>query len=80
VYRYDSNDEPAEGGGGGGTQVALEEVIEVKTGPLGLGRRLFVPFGSIQDVISDSIFLAVGGFDDELSQFKRKPGYLDKLH
>jgi hypothetical protein len=80
VYRYDSNDEPAEGSSGGGTAVAYDEVIEVKTGPLGLGKRLYVPFSSIQEVVSDSVFLSIGGFDDELNQFKHKPEYLDRLH
>jgi hypothetical protein len=80
VYRYDANDEPVEEGASGGTAVANDEVIEVKTGPLGLGKRLFVPFSSIQEVISDSVFLAISGFDDELNLFKHKPEYLDKLH
>ena len=71
VYRYDSNDEPVEQPAGNAPAVAYDEVIEVKTGPLSLGKRLFVPFSSIQEVISDSVFLGVGGFDDELDQFKR---------
>jgi hypothetical protein len=80
VYRYDANDEPAETASGGGTAVAYDEVIEVKTGPLGLGKRLFVPFSSIQEVVSDSVFLGIGGFDEELDQFKHKPEYLSRLH
>jgi hypothetical protein len=81
VYRYDSNDEPVEQAAGGApAALAYDEVIEVKTGPLGLGKRLFVPFSSIQEVVSDSVFLGVGGFDDELDQFKHKPEYLAKLH
>jgi hypothetical protein len=71
VYRYDA-DEPAAGN--------YEEVLEVKTGMLGLGKRLFVPFSSIQEVISHSVFLAIGGLDVEVAQFKRKPDYLGNLH
>jgi hypothetical protein len=86
VYRYDANDEPVEAAAGGGaptavpTAVAYDEVLEVKTGMLGLGKRLFIPFSSIQEVVSDSVFLSIGGFDSELDQFKHKPEYLDKLH
>jgi hypothetical protein len=80
VYRYELNDEPVEQTAGAATAVAYDEVLEVKTGPLGLGKRLYVPFGSIQEVISDSVFLAIGGFDDDLAQFKHRPEHLDKLH
>ena len=79
IYRYD-----AVTVGGGHTAVAEEavgdEVLEVKTGMFGLGKHLFVPLGSIQEVIDDSVFLAVRGLDDELDQFRRKPEYLDRLH
>jgi hypothetical protein len=77
VYRYDATDEPA------ATSLqpdAYDEVIEVKTGMLGLGKRLFVPFSNIQEVITDSVFLSIGGFDSDLEPFKHKPEYLDKLH
>jgi hypothetical protein len=47
---------------------------------LGLGKRLFVPLGSVQEVLSDSVFLAIRGFNDEIDQFKEKPAYLDRLH
>jgi hypothetical protein len=80
VYRYDANDDPVEPAAEGASAVAYDEVFEVKTGMLGLGKRLFVPFGSIQEVVSDSVFLNIGGFDAEVEQFKHKPEYLDKLH
>jgi hypothetical protein len=80
VYRYDANDEPVEHAAGGAPAVAYDEVFEVKTGMLGLGKRLFVPFSAIQEVVSDSVFLSIGGFDSELDQFKHKPEHLDKLH
>lgn len=83
VYRYDMADEPAAPVGGSPPETqadAYDEVIEVKTGMLGLGKRLYVPFSNIQEVITDSVFLSVGGFDSDLEPFKRKPEYLDKLH
>lgn len=61
--------------------VALaDEVVEVKTGLLGLGKHLFVPLGVIQEVISDSVILSIEGFPAEVNNFKRKPDYLATLH
>jgi hypothetical protein len=80
VYRYDTPDEPvAQPGAAASTDAGYDEIIEVKTGMLGLGKRLYVPFGNIQEVISDSVFLAVGGLDADLDPFKRKPEYLAML-
>jgi hypothetical protein len=76
VYRYDAPDELA----GSASADAYDEVIEVKRGMLGLGKRLYVPFSNIQEVITDSVFLSIGGFDSDLEAFKQKPEYLDKLH
>src|SRR5690348_1230005 len=74
VYRYDS---PAE------VQRTVvdsdapqDEVVEVKTGPFGLGKHLYVPLASIQEVVDDSVFLAVGGLEDDIAPFKQKPQYL----
>ena len=77
VHRYDagtSADEPMQRDAVGG------EVLEVKTGVFGLGKHLYVPLGSIQEVVDDSVFLVVRGLDDELDRFKHKPGHLDRLH
>ena len=76
VYRYDTPDEPS----GGVSADAYDDVIEVKRGMLGLGKRLYVPLSNIQEVITDSVFLSIGGFDSDLEPFKHKPEYLDKLH
>jgi hypothetical protein len=80
VYRYDESEEPAGQLAAGTLADNLDEVIEVKTGVFGLGKRLYVPFSTIQEVITDSVFLAIGGFDSDLDQFKQKPTYLAKLH
>ena len=72
VHRYDAGAAIEERNDG--------EVLEVKTGVFGLGKHLYVPLGSIQEVVDDSVFLTVRGFDDELDQFKQKPEYLDRLH
>ena len=78
VYRYDSAANGAEPAVV--DEPVADEVVEVKTGMFGLGKHLFVPLGSVQEVIDDSVFLAVRGLDDELDQFKHKPEYLERLH
>jgi hypothetical protein len=80
VYRYDSPAEAVADLAGGAPADAYDEVLEVKTGMWGLGKRLYVPFSSIQEVVTDSVFLQTGGFDSDLDQFKRKPEYLARLH
>jgi hypothetical protein len=36
----------------------FDEVLEVKTGFLGFGKRLYVPVGEVQETLRDSLFLA----------------------
>ena len=36
-----------------------DEIVEVKTGLLGLGKRLYVPLSAVQEVLAESIFLPV---------------------
>ena len=36
----------------------FDEILDVKTGFLGLGKRLYVPVGAIQEVLRESLFLA----------------------
>ena len=79
VYRYDSAGIAVEPAPATNDSVG-DEVVEVKTGLFGLGQHFYVPVGSIQEVIDDSVFLAVRGLNDELAQFKRKPEHLDQLH
>ena len=35
----------------------FDEILEVKTGFLGLGKRLYVPVGEVQEALRDSLFL-----------------------
>jgi hypothetical protein len=56
-----------------------EDVLEVKTGLMGLGKHYYVPFGAIQDVTTGCVFvkepkerLADTGWDV-------KPDHLDKM-
>lgn len=35
-----------------------DEVMEVKTGFLGFGKRLYIPVSAVQEVLSESVFLS----------------------
>ena len=57
------------------------EVMEVKTGPFGLGRRLYIPNGFIQDVDQNSVILSKPADEvKQSSELRYKPSYLDQLH
>jgi hypothetical protein len=53
-----------------------EEVMEVKTGLFGLGERLYVPVGAVDDAIEDAVFVHKlrQEFEDE---WRHRPDYLD---
>jgi hypothetical protein len=72
VYREDENTMTT-------TQPVYEDVIEVKTGILGLGEKLYVPVSAVDDATEDAVFVAKpkDAFDEA---WRRKPEYLDKLN
>jgi hypothetical protein len=82
VYRYDAGEVGATTSAVGAATVATarDEILEVKTGPFGLGKHFFVPLGQIHEVIEDSVILSVAGHEDDLSRFRSKPAYFDQLH
>jgi len=57
-----------------------EELVEVKTGFLGLGRMLYVPMGAIQDVTQGCVFLSRSKDEFDSLGWAEKPTYLDELH
>jgi hypothetical protein len=65
-------------GVGGGT-AAHDEILEVKTGLLGLGKHLFVPFGRIQDVTSGCVFINVPKDNVDEQGWDTRPDYIDEL-
>jgi hypothetical protein len=78
VYRF----EPASVGTGGSTTVSAlprEEILEVKTGLLGLGKHLYIPFGAIQDVTSGCVFVNQPKDRIEAQAWDTRPDYLDEL-
>ena len=57
-----------------------EEVIEVKSGFLGLGKHLYVPMSAVQDVTQGGVFLSLSKDEAESRGWDNKPAYLDELH
>ena len=56
-----------------------DEVVEVKTGLLGLGARYYVPLSGIQDATPSCVFLAKPKADFESLGWHEKPSYLGGL-
>jgi len=55
---------------------APEEVLEVKTGLLGLGKHLYVPMSAVQEVLSESVFISRPKEDFESLGYYEKPAHL----
>lgn len=55
-----------------------EEVLEIKTGFLGLGKRLYVPRSAVQEVLAESLFLSVPRHDLEGLGYYQKPVQLSR--
>jgi hypothetical protein len=81
IYRHAL--EPAFSGegtpSGGVTAARHDEILEVKTGPLGLGKHLYVPFGAIEDVTSGCVFVKLAKEDVEHQGWNERPAYLSEL-
>ncbi len=75
VYRYDL----ALVSGAQGNRLPHEEIVEVKTGFLGLGQHLYVPISAVQDVTTGCVFLSHSREDIEDMGWQDKPSYLDDL-
>jgi hypothetical protein len=75
VYRYDL----AVVGGAQEAQRPREEMVEVKTGLLGLGKHFYIPLSAIQDVTQGCLFLSHRREDFEGLGWHDKPTYLGEL-
>jgi len=74
IYRYDEATEP---------NVAMhanDEIMEIKTGFLGLGHHYYVPVSAVQEVLTDSVFLSVSRESFDERGFSDKPEHFDRLH
>lgn len=59
---------------------AQDEILEVKTGLLGLGKHLWVPMSAIHDLTSGCVFLTKTKDEiDQLEDWAHKPDYIDQL-
>src|SRR5215212_2689431 len=55
---------------------APEEILEVKTGLLGLGKHLYVPMSAVQEVLSGSVFISHPKEQLESLGYYEKPAHL----
>jgi hypothetical protein len=55
---------------------AAEEILEVKTGLLGLGKHLYVPVSAVQEVLTESVFLSRPKEEFESLGYYEKPAHL----
>ena len=56
-----------------------EDILQVKTGPLGLGKHYYIPFSAIQDMTSDCVFVDQPKDRIDDMGWDVKPDYLDTL-
>ena len=81
IYRHEMatvGDATTTSGSGVGT-MQREDILEVKTGLLGLGKHLYIPFGAIQDVTSGCVFINQAKDQMEARGWDSRPDYLDQL-
>jgi hypothetical protein len=52
------------------------DILEVKTGLLGLGKHLYVPMSAVQEVLTESVFLARPKEDFASLGYYEKPAHL----
>ena len=81
VYRYA---DATAGASGAGTPAApsvppRDEVMEVKTGFLGLGSRLYIPLSAVHDTLDDCVFVSKPTEEFEGLGWHDKPAYLDEF-
>jgi hypothetical protein len=56
-----------------------DEILEVKTGLLGLGKRLYVPMSAVQEVLTESIFLSSPKEEFTSRGYYEKPAHLSRV-
>jgi len=74
IYRFDEATEDATSARAG------DELIEVKTGFLGLGKHLYIPMSVVQEVLTDSIFLSKSRESFGELGYEEKPAHFAELH
>jgi hypothetical protein len=56
-----------------------DELMEVKTGFLGLGSHLYIPISAIQEILNEGVFLSKSQEAFEGLGWHNKPAYFDQL-
>jgi hypothetical protein len=79
VYRAAEAAVGADATAGAGERPPDEGVIEVKTGLLGLGARLYIPLSAVHDTVEDCVFVAKTKEAFEQLGWHEKPAHLDEL-
>jgi hypothetical protein len=69
IHRFSELPDPAD-------ESVPDEVMEVKTGLLGLGKHLYVPLSAVQEVLPESVFLSRPKEDFESLGYYTKPTHL----
>ena len=77
VYRHQLAG--VESGSGGVATAPMEEILEMKTGLLGLGKHYFVPFSAIEDVTTGCVFLKQPKDAMHQQGWEQRPDYLEEL-
>jgi len=72
LHRFSEPPDPA-------TASPPEEILEVKTGLLGLGKHLYVPMSAVQEVLPESVFLSRPKEEFESLGYYEKPAQLSKV-
>jgi hypothetical protein len=76
IYRFDEATETEESG----AARSGDELIEVKSGFLGLGKHFYIPMSAVQEVLTDSIFLDKSREAFEELGYTEKPAHFASLH
>jgi hypothetical protein len=62
-----------------GQWLPSDELMEVKTGFLGLGSHLFIPISAVQEILNDCVFVSKSQAAFEGLGWHDKPAYFDQL-
>jgi hypothetical protein len=76
VQLHRIGDAPPATAAGGATPVPHNQVMEIKTGLLGLGPHLYIPTSAIDDGVEDSVFLSQPQDEFERLGWHEKPPVL----
>jgi hypothetical protein len=56
-----------------------QDYIEVKTGLLGLGKRLYIPLSAVQDSTAECVIIANVGSEVDAMGWDHKPEHIDEV-